>query len=342
MNRQAQKSVLSVVLLLVSVAGVVALSVRLGGWAEESATATAAVVEEPRRPGARLIGLVDRRVAGPGQPTEDPIAMAGPDRSGPPVRLSQRPPTSTTVALPSPVVRSSPAPAPAPTKASTAPPPSVPAAEAVDPVPTTTTLPDSGQAPEVVEGLDPTDADQAARPIPEHTLSTAPPTIEAPAGPIPVTPLSTVELEIVRLTNELRTDPNGPLHRHGPLIDCDGRIPVDRNAGVYLPVAAVAVDPVASERVSRPWAGQLTTDLGHRPRAGVEALEEAGIAVWVAGENIAYHNYPDTAFRHFAGWRESDGHFCNLMDPEFTHVGIGEVRGADGLSYAAQNFYSLH
>jgi uncharacterized protein YkwD len=74
----------------------------------------------------------------------------------------------------------------------------------------------------------------------------------------------------------------------------------------------------------------------------VTALEEAGIPVWTAGENVAYHNYPDTAFRHFVGWRESDGHFCNLMDPEFTHLGVGEVTRADGVSYAAQNFFSLH
>jgi uncharacterized protein YkwD len=153
--------------------------------------------------------------------------------------------------------------------------------------------------------------------------------------------LTEVEQEIARLTNELRTNPNGPLRREGPAINCDGRLNVDPTTGAYAPVPAVTVDTVASVQVARPWSAQMTTDLAHRPEAGIPALVEAGIQVATAGENIAYHNFPDTAFRHFAGWRESDGHFCNLMDPGFTHLGIGEVTQADGFSYATQNFFSL-
>ena len=45
--------------------------------------------------------------------------------------------------------------------------------------------------------------------------------------------------------------------------------------------------------------------------------------------------------RHFVGWRESDGHFCNMMDPTFTHFGVGEITRPDGFSFATQNFFSL-
>ena len=58
-----------------------------------------------------------------------------------------------------------------------------------------------------------------------------------------------------------------------------------------------------------------------------------------AGENIAYHSYSEKAMIHFSGWRESDGHFCNMMDPGFTHLGVGEVTKGR-ISYATQNFYS--
>ncbi|MEM9562082.1 MAG: CAP domain-containing protein [Actinomycetota bacterium] len=166
------------------------------------------------------------------------------------------------------------------------------------------------------------------------TTTSMPPTTD-PSG------ISEVELEIARLTNELRTNPNGPLRREGPVINCDGRLPIDQATGLYQPVAAVEVHPEASLQVARPWSAQMTTDLQHRPEAGIPALIAAGIQVMAAGENIAYHNFPDTAYRHFAGWRESDGHFCNLMDPTFTHLGVGESLGADGFSYATQNFFSM-
>ncbi len=153
--------------------------------------------------------------------------------------------------------------------------------------------------------------------------------------------LTDVELEIARLTNELRTNPNGPMRREGPVIDCGGDLTIDPTTGLYAPVPAVAVHTEASLLVARPWSAQMTTDLEHRPDAGIPALLAAGIQVAAAGENIAYHNFPDTAFRHFAGWRESDGHFCNLMDPGFTHLGVGEATQSDGFSYATQNFFSL-
>ena len=153
--------------------------------------------------------------------------------------------------------------------------------------------------------------------------------------------LSSVEQEIVRLTNELRTDPNGPLRREGPVPNCDGRLAIDQATGLYLPVPPVTVHVEASLVVARPWSERLTTQLEHQLDAGIPALVAAGIPVSAAGENIAYHNFPDTAFRHFAGWRESDGHFCNLMDPTFTHLGVGESTRSDGFSYATQNFFSM-
>jgi hypothetical protein len=153
--------------------------------------------------------------------------------------------------------------------------------------------------------------------------------------------LTPVELELARLTNELRADPDGPLRREGPVTDCDGRIAIDPDTGGYRPAPTLAVSAEASLRVARPWSVELAADFRHRPEAGIGALQEAGVAVLAAGENIAYHNFDDTAMRHFVGWRESDGHFCNMMDPAFTHLAIGEHAGADGFSYATQNLFSL-
>lgn len=153
--------------------------------------------------------------------------------------------------------------------------------------------------------------------------------------------LNDVEWQILQMTNELRTNPNGPLRRQGPIIDCDGRIELDPNTGLYLPGPALEPHREASLVVARPWSSQMSTTLQHREEAGIPVFQEAGIMVRAAGENIAYHNFPDRAYHHFTGWRESDGHFCNMMDPSFTHIGVGEVTKVDGFSYATQNLFSF-
>ena len=178
-------------------------------------------------------------------------------------------------------------------------------------------------------------ADQTSSSVAEETTST---TAAAPASPAT---LNDIEREIARLTSELRTNPNGPLKRQGPAIDCGGRVLVDLSSGQYQSIGALTLDQTASLQVARPWSQQMTTtNFEHQARAGIPALQAAGISVRSAGENIAYHNYPDKAMNHFVGWRESDGHFCNMMDANFTHIGVGEVTKSDGISYATQNFFS--
>jgi hypothetical protein len=232
--------------------------------------------------------------------------------------------------------------------------PSTPAPESTSSTPTTaasvvTVAPaSSSTAPAIV--VDPTSTTTPGSTSESAPSSTSTPTGESTSTSVAAASTSTtapsgglnaVELELARLTNELRTNPNGPLRREGPVIDCDGRVPVNPGSGLYESVASLTIDQTASLKVAREWSAQLTTDLQHRPQAGIAALQGAGIDVAAAGENIAYHNFPDTAMRHFVGWRESDGHFCNMMDPTFTHIGVGEITRADGFSFATQNFFSF-
>ena len=180
--------------------------------------------------------------------------------------------------------------------------------------------------------------------------STKPPTTRPPVTLPPETSaptttgggsLNAIEREIARLTNELRTNPNGSLKRQGPVINCGGRIRVNGAGNGYEAIGALSLHEGASLQVARPWSAQMSrSNFKHRPNAGVDALQAIGISIRSAGENIAYHSYSDKAMTHFTGWRESDGHFCNMMDPGFTHIGVGEVTKSDGLSYATQNFFS--
>ncbi len=171
-------------------------------------------------------------------------------------------------------------------------------------------------------------------------------------GPSPPYPdLDATEREIVRLTNALRADPAGPLAREGPLPDCIDdefyRITIDTETGHPVPVPALTVDELVSDRMAQAWAEEMDEQdrFVHRPRRSQEALyDELGLDVGTWGENIAWFaGYPfaDSAQTHFEGWRESDtGHYCALITGRFTHIGVGEHR-RDDESWAVQNFYSL-
>jgi uncharacterized protein YkwD len=165
--------------------------------------------------------------------------------------------------------------------------------------------------------------------------------VPLPAETVEGSLLTELEIEILRLTNEIRTNPNGPFGRQGDFIDCGGRIAVDRANREYIPVPALTVHEEASVRVARAWSQQLTTDLDHRPQAGAGALTSIGLDVVWAGENVSFNNFDDVVLQHVEGWRESDGHYCNLMSPRFTHLAVGEYTDQRGMSFATQNFFSL-
>ncbi len=68
-----------------------------------------------------------------------------------------------------------------------------------------------------------------------------------------------------------------------------------------------------------------------------QRVESAGYGGWSGlGENVAAH-YPDIG-SVVTGWLSSEGHRANLLSPNFTHVGFGLGRGADGTPYWTQDF----
>ncbi|MBI2192985.1 MAG: hypothetical protein HYU36_13485 [Planctomycetes bacterium] len=62
---------------------------------------------------------------------------------------------------------------------------------------------------------------------------------------------------------------------------------------------------------------------------------KAAIAAEKFAENIAHNS---TIKMAEVGLMNSPGHRKNLLDPDFTHIGIGIVNGADGHFYVTQNF----
>lgn len=162
-------------------------------------------------------------------------------------------------------------------------------------------------------------------------------------------PLTPVETEIVRLTNELRANPAGALARREPLPDCATdpfyAITLSPDTGLPSAVPALEVDDGVTLALARPWAATLQSTGHFEHRSSDEAHElygQLGLPVKAWGENIAWFTGFDieqAARIHFEGWRESDaGHYCALVSPRFTHVGVGAIEDG-GQSWAVQNFY---
>lgn len=166
----------------------------------------------------------------------------------------------------------------------------------------------------------------------------------------PAAPLSAVESEIVRLTNELRADPAGPLARRKPMPSCVAErfyaIAIDPASGHPEPAPPLQVSEAVSTEMARAWAVglQRRDDFFHRPSTAQQAIySRLGLHVSAWGENIAWssgYSAEATAWIHFEGWRESDtGHYCSLLTRRFTNVGVGEHR-VDDQSWAVQNFFT--
>lgn len=214
-------------------------------------------------------------------------------------------------------------------------PTTVPVATSDDPASTTETT--MGSSTTVVSGSN------SVVPSPSSTTAGLP---APPAGG-----LNAVEREIHRLTNALRADPGGPLARKKPMPKCVGDgfygINIDPVSGHPAPAPALTLNSDVSLELARPWSVDMDKrdTMSHRPSADAQGVyANLGINLSATGENVAWFSgYPDSlaAITHFEGWRESDtGHYCALVTPSFTHIGVGHHKGA-AKSWATQNFYRL-
>lgn len=68
----------------------------------------------------------------------------------------------------------------------------------------------------------------------------------------------------------------------------------------------------------------------------VSALKEQGVNYMGAGENIAWgQRSPEQVMQ---GWMNSDGHRANILNPNFTKIGVGYYQNSQGINYWTQLF----
>lgn len=86
-------------------------------------------------------------------------------------------------------------------------------------------------------------------------------------------------------------------------------------------------------------AREIETSFSHtRPNGSgfSTALTEAGVNYRGAGENIAYGQ--NSAAQVMQGWMNSAGHRANILNGNFTTIGVGHYKSASGVDYWTQLF----
>jgi uncharacterized protein YkwD len=105
--------------------------------------------------------------------------------------------------------------------------------------------------------------------------------------------------------------------------DCDSE-------GRFGPAAPLAMEPRlrCSARLHSGYMAE-TGDFDHVESQNgsnpFDRMEAAGYEFWTAGENIALGQ--GSPREVVGGWLESDGHCANIMNPEFTELGVGYAEG---------------
>lgn len=86
-------------------------------------------------------------------------------------------------------------------------------------------------------------------------------------------------------------------------------------------------------------AKEIVTTFSHTRPNGTScftALKEAGVSYMGAGENIAYGQLSADAVME--GWMNSSGHRANILNGNFTKIGVGHYQNSSGVHYWTQFF----
>lgn len=176
----------------------------------------------------------------------------------------------------------------------------------IEPIPATSPAPAGAATPEAFIAVAPPAAPAT---LPELSEEPAP----SPAPPADAVP--TAEDQVVALANVARQEAGLPL--------------LGRSAGL--------------DAVARSWSTRLATDgrdLAHNP--DYSAQIPAG---WTAAaENVGWiqdggrMSPEEVAASVHAGWMASPGHAANLLNPAYTHIGVGIAHSPAHGYYLTQNF----
>lgn len=92
----------------------------------------------------------------------------------------------------------------------------------------------------------------------------------------------------------------------------------------------------ALDMVQRAYFAHASNKPGHENPS--KRIHRAGALDFGAAENIAQISSGHAPQQFVIGWMASPGHRANILNPAYTHIGIGVVRRADGQAFGVQKF----
>ena len=257
-------------------------------------------------------------------------AKSGIETKGPSVRRPVLPPKKAPTAVPTIPTELSPTPTLSPTAAPTVTPTSAPTAAP-------TQKPTS--APTATPTRKPTSAPTAAPTLKPTAAPTPTPTVAPTAAPTPNPALCVVDLPGVPANWPLSASQQAKANKLVELVNQE-RVANDK---LPLTVAASSLQHMAAIR-----AAEISIKFDHtRPTDDINSywwnylLTPFKINYHYAGENLASVNAADDSYlAAFAAFKGSDGHYKNMMSPDFTQIAIS-VYTSNGADLYVQEFVSL-
>lgn len=111
------------------------------------------------------------------------------------------------------------------------------------------------------------------------------------------------------------------------LIDATNRFRTQHGLPALLPLPAL-------NNLAQDWSETMAQTGDYRHRSPLEAPGEPDLLI---GENIAMKTPSQTAEAFVKVWANSPGHRENMLNPDFTHIGVG-IADNGTRRYATQNF----
>lgn len=173
-------------------------------------------------------------------------------------------------------------------------------------------------------------------PMPDYPDNSLP-TPELPSPELPDNSLPTPDQPTPELPDNSLPTPDQPSDENqDEAVGAVLKLVNEERAKAGLPALTLHA---GATRAAQQRAGEIETSFSHtRPDGSnfTTALAAAGVSYRAAGENIAYGQ--KSAKQVMQDWMNSAGHRANIMNANYSSIGIGHYKNAAGVDYWTQLF----
>ena len=159
------------------------------------------------------------------------------------------------------------------------------------------------------------------------------PEVNVPEADTPET--ETPEVDVPENSTPENNTGNGSTEEHAFIKEVVDLVNAERVKEGLAPLT-ISLDVQAAAMIRAKECEQLFSHTRPNGSSFATALKEQGVSYRSAGENIAWgQRSPEEVMK---AWMNSSGHRANIMNPNFTTIGVGYYENANGTDYWCQLF----